>query len=268
MVRLHHSFWRRPSNCVGSVELCLPRDPPLASTDDEPITRGLAALASFFLGAGTLEDTLLRVSEIAGQVLEADMVGITMLTNGRVKTGVFTHPAAPEIDRAQYESAGRGPCLDAFVEQHVHRIHDTAVDRRWPEFAAAAAAAGIVTTLSLPLSRGLEPLGALNLYSRQAGAFHERLAEAEVLATQAAILLANAQLYHSARDLNDNLNQALAAQRTVDYAIGILMSTGGRSSDEAFQHLVRASQRENRKVRDLAAEIVARAQKRSRPTDE
>ena len=38
------------------------------------------------------------------------------------------------------------------------------------------------------------------------------------------------------------------------------MVGGGRSPDEAFQVLVRASQRENRKLRDIAAEIVERAQ--------
>ena len=47
------------------------------------------------------------------------------------------------------------------------------------------------------------------------------------------------------------------------------MAGGGRSPDEAFQVLVRASQRENRKLRDIAAEIVERARRpapANRPT--
>jgi hypothetical protein len=40
------------------------------------------------------------------------------------------------------------------------------------------------------------------------------------------------------------------------------MAAGGRSPDDAFQLLVRASRRENRKLRDMAAEIVERAQHR------
>jgi hypothetical protein len=45
--------------------------------------------------------------------------------------------------------------------------------------------------------------------------------------------------------------------------MGILMADGGRSPDEAFQLLTRASQRENRKLRDIAMEIVSRASGRS-----
>jgi AmiR/NasT family two-component response regulator len=36
------------------------------------------------------------------------------------------------------------------------------------------------------------------------------------------------------------------------------MATGGLSPQDAFQILVRASQRENRKLRDVAEEIVTR----------
>jgi AmiR/NasT family two-component response regulator len=51
----------------------------------------------------------------------------------------------------------------------------------------------------------------------------------------------------------------------IEQAKGVLMATGGRNADEAFQLLVRASQRENRKLRDIAAELVDRAQLRRLP---
>jgi GAF domain-containing protein len=124
--------------------------------------------------------------------------------------------------------------------------------------------AGIITTLSLPLAGPDEALGALNLYSRQPGRFgDEQTAQAEALAAQASIVLANADAFHDERQLNENLNQALTSRRTIDYAIGLLMGTGGRSPEDAFQVIVRASQRENRKLRDIAAEIVDAAQNRS-----
>jgi GAF domain-containing protein len=178
-------------------------------------------------------------------------------------TGVFTDPAAPDLDSEQYRT-GRGPCLDAFRQQVSFRIDDTAAETRWPEFAARAAEAGIITTLSLPLAGPEEPLGALNLYSRRSGGFgDEQTAQAEALAAQAAIVLANANAFHDARQLNENLNQALISRRTIDYAIGLLMSIGGRSPEDAFEVMVRASQRENRKLRDIAADIVEAAQQRA-----
>ena len=236
---------------------------------EDPVSEGVVALSRFFVGDGTLGETLTKVAELARDVLHADMAGITMLVEGQASTGVFTDPVAPEIDTQQYRT-GRGPCLDAFRHQVSYRIDDTATETRWPEFAAEAAAVGIVTTLSLPLAGNEEPIGALNLYSRRSGCFAEGdTAQAETLAAQAAIVLANASALHEARQLSDNLKQALTSRRTIDYAIGLLMSTGGRTPEAAFEMLVRASQRENRKLRDIAAEIVAAAQQRpSRRPDE
>jgi hypothetical protein len=63
-------------------------------------------------------------------------------------------------------------------------------------------------------------------------------------------------VYADARQLNENLNQAMRSRATIDYAVGILMAQGGRSPEDAFQLLVRASQRENRKLRDFASQVV------------
>lgn len=183
-----------------------------------------------------------------------------MMVSGRAATGVFTDPAAVTIDRPQYSTSGRGPCVDAFRQQKVYRIADTSIDDRWPEFAAAAAAHGVRSTLSLPLAQGGEPLGALNLYSLRPNGFDQPTEPAETLALQAAIVLANAHAYHDARELNHNVEQALTSRRTIDYAIGIVLAAGGRTPQQAYQDLVQRSQHENRKLRDIAGEIVAATQ--------
>lgn len=223
------------------------------------------ALTQFFVNDGTLGETLLQVSELACKVAPADMAGITMLVDGRPSTGVFTDDAAPEIDQSQYET-GKGPCLDAFREQRINRIDSTLDDKRWPAFARAAADHGILSTLSVPIIARDESLGALNLYSRSLSGFDgQSTARTETFARHAAIVLANAQVYWDSRQLSENLNQAMQSRATIDYAIGILMATGGRTPDDAFQVLVRASQRENRKLREIAEQIVNQAVHRDRP---
>jgi GAF domain-containing protein len=202
------------------------------------------------------------VAQLACEAVEpADLAGLTLLVEGKLATGVFTDPEAPEIDTAQYES-GHGPCLDAFRYQQVYRIDSTADERRWPEFANLAAAHGVMATVSVPVTARGESLGALNFYSRT-GPFDDGHAyEAELFAQQAAIVLANAQVYWDARQLGENLQQAMRSRSVIDQAIGILLTDGGRTPDDAFQLLVRASQRENRKLRDVAAEMVDRAVQR------
>src|SRR3984957_409589 len=138
--------------------------------EDGAIRESLRALTQFFVNDGTLGDTLLRVSEMACAITPATYAGITLLVDGVPRTGVFTHPDAPEIDQAQYRS-GEGPCMYAFRHRKVYRIASTRQDQRWPEFARIALAHGIHATLSLPLLARGEGLGALNLYAQQEDAF-------------------------------------------------------------------------------------------------
>ena len=55
-----------------------------------------------------------------------------------------------------------------------------------------------------------------------------------------------------------NLRAALESRTVIDMAKGILIARVGCDPDRAFELLVAQSQHENRKVRDLAAELLSR----------
>jgi hypothetical protein len=55
----------------------------------------------------------------------------------------------------------------------------------------------------------------------------------------------------------DTLKQALETRTEIATAIGLLMARENISSDDAFTVLRRASQRTNRKLRDIAVEMLA-----------
>ena len=232
----------------------------------EPIERSLAALSRFFVGDGSLQDTLTRVAQYAEEAVPAAaMTGITMLVEGRARTAVFTDDAAPQIDSIQYET-GVGPCLDAFRHKQVFVIPDTTKDDRWGPFNEAAAAYGIRSTLSIPLIANHEGVGALNFYAREPDAFSDADVHlASQFGAQAAIVLANSQAYWDAHQLSQNLATAMQSRAVIEQAKGILMGVQRCSADEAFGILVRASQRENRKLRDIAHDLVVRTQQASSP---
>ena len=223
----------------------------------------LTALAQFVITDGTLDDALLRMAELACKVVPADMAGIVLLAEGRLATGVFTDPQAAELDTAQY--GADGPCRESFRCQQVYRIDSTYTEQRWPEFTAAAAAQGVTASLLVPLTAGGLRLGALALYSRTGPFTAEAVLQAENFAVPASILLANVQAYWDARQLAERLQQAMRSRATIEHAVGILMARGGGTAEETFQLLVRASQRENRKLRDLAADIVDHTVHRQQP---
>lgn len=54
----------------------------------------------------------------------------------------------------------------------------------------------------------------------------------------------------------DNMRTALVTARRIGAAIGILMATRQLSDDDAFAELSRASQRQNRKLRLVAEDVL------------
>jgi GAF domain-containing protein len=178
--------------------------------DDPELREAFAALTQFFIGAQTLDETLLRVAEMSNRAVPAAaFVGITLMSGGRPQTTVFTDPVAPEIDAAQYDT-GEGPCLHAFRTGNVVPVDSTRVDARWPAFSAACVEHEIFSTLSIPLTVDTVTHGALNLYSTTEQAFDAEQAEtAALFGAQAAIVLANAVAYWGARAHAEQLEQAL-----------------------------------------------------------
>jgi GAF domain-containing protein len=235
----------------------------MSEQEQPPLRRILAELSPFLATDRSIGDSLHRVSRLAVDAVPPAMfAGITMMVDDRVTTQAFTDPTCPHIDQAQYES-GHGPCLDAFKSGSVVHVVDLGRDGRWPEFAAAATAHGVRSTLSLPLLAGDESMGALNLYADAEGAFDEQATEiGRIFAARATEVLVNAQAYWGARLTSEDLERALADRQVIDVAAGVITSSLGCNSDEAFARLVEQSHAENRNLHELAADIVARAQRR------
>ena len=231
--------------------------------EDTALSKGVEALNRYFLGDATMLETLTRVAEAARLATpQAESVGITMMVDGKPGTYVFTDPEIPEVDRAQYQS-GRGPCIDAWRDGNVYGIEDTRADTRWPEFSSVANQHGIRSTLSIPMIASERTLGAMNLYATARHAFDANdQRTVQLFASQAAFLLANAQASWDARSLSENLVEALKSRAVIEQAKGIIMGAQGCTPEEAFETLVRQSQHENAKLRDIAAELVRNAGRR------
>ena len=229
----------------------------------DPLVETLDALARYVLGGATLAETLNEVARMTVRAIDpAEMVGITLLADGKVTTAVFTDPVAPDVDRSQYET-GEGPCLLSFQTGETVRVPSTNRDRRFRAFSRACLEHGILSTLSMPLVVADETLGALNLYARRSDAFTtDDEAVTSRFAVQAAVVLANAQTHRRSVALNEQLGTAIVSREVIDLARGIIVGATGCSPEEAFNRLVEESQHTNIKLREVAAGIVDRALKR------
>src|SRR4051812_17020652 len=185
-------------------------------SEDGEGAESLAALTRFLVGDASVDETLTRVAGLAVKAIPAAaFAGLSIMVENRVQTAVFTDLTSPEIDQAQYD-VGDGPCLEAFRSGEPTEITSTVEEGRWPEFRRAAAAHGVLSTLSLPMIVEDRSVGALNLYSGAEAAFGQRDRElAGRFAADAAVVLANAQAYWDARDLSVNLGVALESRAVI-----------------------------------------------------
>jgi GAF domain-containing protein len=219
----------------------------------------LQALSLHVIDRQSIEDTLDQVARLARDGIgAADYAAVTTLRDGIPETTVATDPMLALIDQVQYDT-DHGPCLDSYRTGEVLRIEDTTEDERWTKFSLAAAEHGIRSTLSLPLMTDTAGIGALNLYSTTPRSFTPADQQTALRFSEpAAVLLANAQMFWEAHKLADNLGTALESRAVIEQAKGILMALQGVHADVAFDILRRASQRENRKLRDIAQRLVDR----------
>jgi len=82
---------------------------------------------------------------------------------------------------------------------------------------------------------------------------------AQTFAGYAAVALANAHLYDVTATLAQHLQAAMENRAVIEQAKGIVMAERHCTADEAFAILSKLSQDSNRKVRDVAAALVANA---------
>ncbi|GAA0292917.1 GAF and ANTAR domain-containing protein [Kineococcus aurantiacus] len=207
-----------------------------------------------------LPAVLRRVADLAVEsVPGADDVSITLLRKGEPQTVVFHGALAAELDERQY-GLGYGPCVAAAQAGATVRIDDTAGDDAFPHFSAVAARRGVRSVVAVGLPDPDRCQGAINAYCLAATGRQAVPEEAqralELFAQYAAVALGNAAALARAGERAQNLQVAMQSRAVIEQAKGVLIARHGLDAEAAFEHLALLSQRANRKLRDIAAEIV------------
>jgi GAF domain-containing protein len=199
---------------------------------------------------------LQRIVDLVAQAMPAGSeVSLTLVRGDRPTTAAFTGPLAEDLDETQYER-GYGPCLEAAVGGHVTEIADTRAEDRWPEYVPVLLARGALSALAAPVPAA-HLSGGLNVYARTARAFIDEDRSALVaFAGYAGAALTNLDALQDARDLAGNLQRAMEFRAVIEQAKGILIERHRLTAEQAFRLLVESSMHTNRKVRDIADDLV------------
>lgn len=214
------------------------------------------------LAGRTLEEVLAEVTATAAQGIPgAESTSITLVRGDRGFTAAHFGAMALAADELQYEH-GYGPCLDAGRGNVVLRVDDMRTEDRWPDYAPRVLATGVRSSLSIPLPYQGTSIGALNIYSSVPGAFAsaESLDAGLQVAEAIAVAVVNADAHARLSEQARNMRVAMDSRAVIEQAKGVLMAQRHVNADEAFDILREASQRYNRKLRDIATGIVASTQ--------
>lgn len=220
------------------------------------VAAAMRSLAERVAAHGSSGSALQTLVEIAVErVPGARWASVSMMRAGRFTTSASTDQRALRADELQYE-LGVGPCVDAVLQDSVYVSGDVASEPRWNQWGQRASAdVGINSALSqrLHLHDHREVLAGMNLYSDARDAFDRTaVGVGLILATHGAAVMGGLLSTHRAT----NLAKALHSNREIGTAMGILMNQHRFTRQEAFDVLSVASQNSNRRLADLAVDVV------------
>ncbi len=231
-------------------------------TDAHPMepTDAFAELGNIKIADVDIDAVLAKISELAKRTIPgAAEVSVTLIQRDNAHTAAYTGELAINLDELQYER-GHGPCLEASASTASLHVPDMSSETRWPDWAQRAVQAGAHSSLSIGLPVQEKVTGALNLYATKPDAFdNDAVVLAQTFAGYAAVALANVHLYDTQATLAKHLQAAMESRAVIEQAKGIIMGDRRCTAEEAFAILSKLSQDTNRKVRDVAAALVARA---------
>ncbi|MEU4292836.1 GAF and ANTAR domain-containing protein [Kribbella sp. NPDC026596] len=200
---------------------------------------------------GGVEETVEAVVQFARQAVWCKHASVVLITRGRrPEIMALTDPQLADLYHQQI-AAGIGPLLTVVETGEPLLIPDVTAEARWsPQWSEQVMAVGIRSAMHLPLLSGGHAAAVMSLYCDEPDGFEvDDIAIAHILARHASVAIAVAR--------NDaSMAQAVDARKLVGQAMGILMERYDLDGDRAFDVLKRYSQDNNRKLRDVAQELI------------
>jgi GAF domain-containing protein len=223
----------------------------------------LQALRSFAVtmgGSYDLTEMCYELSDRAAEAVGADGAGVSVVdASGILKFVTASNDLIVQMEEIQ-EKAQQGPCVAAFSSQEPVAVTGMGEIQEWPDYAEVAERLGISAVVGFPLSYNDHRLGAVNVYSLELRRWSaEDLDVLGVFADMATAYLVRTSELAEARQLSQQLQGALDSRVIVEQAKGLLAGELGISVDEAFDRLRSHSRSNNRRLTDVAHEVVHEA---------
>ncbi|MCW2761717.1 MAG: hypothetical protein JWR85_1918 [Marmoricola sp.] len=221
----------------------------------KPIPQTVEAVAAL---GDTADGNLLKaLQSLADEVrrIVPDCLGLSLAWTefGVTFTLVASDAETAILDALQYLDSG--PCVDAVrLDVGIRATqHDLFDEESWRLFAQGSAAAGVRSTLTIPLSDAGTIVGSANMYASSDDAFEGHEADlARILGGYAPGMVRNADLTFSTRNVAEQAPRKLQTDALLDRAIGFIAAKLGLDLGAAHERLREAARRAGITEEELA----------------
>jgi GAF domain-containing protein len=228
---------------------------------DRRVTETFVVLADTLVEPFDVIDVLHVLTTRCVELLEVQAAGLLLSdAKGVLRVTASSSQVARllELFALQHDE---GPCLDCYRSGELVTEPDlTAADQRWPRFAKRAVAAGYSSVQSFPMRLRGEVLGAMNLFGTEPVVLtDDQLHVAQAFTDIATISIVQDRLTRDRSRLTEQLERALTSRVAIERATGIVAGRLAIDVDQAFTLLRAGCRRSNRRLTDLAHDIVSGA---------
>ena len=225
--------------------------------EDTLLQQVIGQLTTTDLGAVDLPQALTEVTARMPDLFDVDGAGILLADEDQVLRHFASTDSSARLLEAIQESTGRGPCVQALIEDEVVATSDVSTDERWQDLAVLLATNGVRAVLGAPIHVAGAPLGSINVYKTVAHDWDNSDRKAlEAFDRIVEHLLTAALVAERHEAVSAQLHQALRARVAIERAVGIVMVSEDLDAESSFERIRRVARSSRRPVREVAAEIV------------
>jgi transcriptional regulator with GAF, ATPase, and Fis domain len=227
-------------------------------TREQRIVETFVELADTMVDDFDVIEFLHRLAERCVELLDCTEAGLLLAdATGTLRVMASSSERSDALDLLQTQN-DEGPCFECF-HRGVPVSSENLMNEldRWPTFSPAALERGFISVQALPMRVRDTTVGALNLFRSQPGMIWDPdLPLGQGMADIAAVALLQERSLRESRGVVDQLQGALSSRVVIEQAKGVLAERAQISLDAAFARLRGYARGHNRRLSDVAGELI------------
>jgi transcriptional regulator with GAF, ATPase, and Fis domain len=226
-------------------------------TRETRLASAFVELAEALVVGQELGEFLHLLSCRAIDLLEVDAAGVMLADDDDRLRAIAASSETTHLLEVFALQHQEGVCLDVYRQGTSEQASTAGTTEKWPHFSRVTLQHGYRWVCGVPLRLGDEVIGALNLFrEKEEPLDDESVRLAQALADVATVALLQRRETMQSRRQAHQLQGALDSRILIEQAKGVLAERLGLQPEEAFEKLRREARNGNRKLLDVAREVV------------